>query len=226
MKRLFPLLQIFVIASLTLGLQCILAPNNLFQEEHTTKTLFLSALYCGNANTCLITLNSILENEDYIAEDLYCSEVSNQDCDVQVQKMEEKPVVDGTVWEIEPGELDILQRIVEAEAGGEDLEGKMLVANVVLNRVKEDDFPDTIEEVVYQNKNGSYQFSPAGSGRIDRVEVSQETVEAVENVLHGEDHSEGALFFVARKHAKKSSLKWFESKLQFLFRHGGHEFYK
>ena len=102
----------------------------------------------------------------------------------------------------------------------------MLVANVVLNRVKEEDFPDTIAEVVYQNRNGTYQFSPAGSGRIDRVKVSEETVEAVENVLRGEDSSEGALYFVARKHAKKSSIKWFEEELEFLFCHGGHEFYK
>ena len=65
-----------------------------------------------------------------------------------------------------------------------------------------------------------------GGGRIDRVEVSEETIEAVDHVLKGEDLSEGALFFVARKRAGKSGLKWFDEELQFLFRHGGHEFYK
>ena len=38
-----------------------------------------------------------------------------------------------------------LLRIVEAEATGEDLEGKMLIANVILNRVRDSRFPNTIE---------------------------------------------------------------------------------
>ena len=43
-----------------------------------------------------------------------------------------------------------LLRIVEAEAGGEDETGKLLVANVVLNRVESESFPDTITEVILQ----------------------------------------------------------------------------
>lgn len=192
--------------------------------ETTTRVLSKASLYCKDSNICLITLESVLqEGKDLVKEEPVPelnSYAESEDVPDPALQTEEP------VWEIEESELDILQRIVEAEAGGEDLEGKMLVANVVLNRVKEDAFPDTITEVVYQNRNGTYQFSPVKSGRIDRVEVSEETVEAVGNVLQGEDSSEGALYFVARKHADKSNLKWFENKLKFLFRHGGHEFYK
>ena len=122
--------------------------------------------------------------------------------------------------------LEVLQRIVEAEAGNEDEDGKLLVANVVLNRVDSDSFPDTVTEVVFQQSKGVTQFSPVASGRIHTVEVSEETVAAVERALAGEDISQGALYFAARKYASSKKMRWFDEKLTFLFRHGGHEFYK
>lgn len=135
---------------------------------------------------------------------------------------------------VEPGdyrfldeeELQVLLRIVEAEAGTEDVEGKLLVANVVLNRVDSDRFPGTVTEVVFQQSEGVTQFSPVASGRINTVEVSEETITAVERALAGENISEGALYFAARKYASSRKMKWFDEKLTFLFSHGGHEFYK
>lgn len=123
-------------------------------------------------------------------------------------------------------EIEVLERIVEAEAGGEDEEGKLLVANVVLNRVNSDDFPDTISEVVFQCSNGVTQFSPVRNGRYESVVVSEETQKAVGRALQGEDVSEGALYFAARKYANQKSMRWFDEKLSFLFKHGGHEFFK
>ncbi|MCM1193627.1 MAG: cell wall hydrolase [Butyrivibrio sp.] len=127
---------------------------------------------------------------------------------------------------LEEEELEVLQRIVEAEAGSEDEDGKLLVANVVLNRVDSDRFPETVTEVVFQQSKGVSQFSPAASGRIYSVKVSEETVAAVERALAGEDISQGALFFASRRYASSSKMRWFDEKLTFLFRHGGHEFYK
>jgi N-acetylmuramoyl-L-alanine amidase len=58
------------------------------------------------------------------------------------------------------------------------------------------------------------------------VKISQETGEAVERALEGEDISEGALYFVARKYADSEKIKWFDRNLTFLFEHGGHEFFR
>ncbi len=144
----------------------------------------------------------------------------------------EQRVVDFTVMEQEPlydfsdEELEVLLRIVEAEAGGEDEDGRLLVANVVLNRLNSDSFPDTVTEVVFQKEGDVAQFSPAYSGKYDRVEISDTTISAVGRALKGEDISQGALYFVARKRADKGSLRWFDEKLVFLFEHGGHEFFK
>ncbi len=123
-------------------------------------------------------------------------------------------------------EVAMLERIVEAEATGEDLVGRILVANVVLNRIADDEFPDTVEEVIFQRSGDEYQFSPISDKRYWSVEISDKTKEAVKKALEGEDYSEGALYFMARKRTKKSSARWFDDNLEWLFRHGGHEFYK
>jgi len=130
-----------------------------------------------------------------------------------------------TVINITEEDYDVLLRIVQAEAGGEDEKGKMLVANVILNRVNNEKFPDTVKEVVFQRENGTAQFSPVSDGRYETVTISEETVEAVNKVLEGEDNSKGALYFVSRKAADPEKMKWFDECLTFLFEHGGHEFF-
>lgn len=129
------------------------------------------------------------------------------------------------IYEVSEADYIALLKIVEAEASGEDLTGRILVANVVLNRVKSSKFPDTIEAVVYQGAGGKAQFSPVSTGKIERVRVSEETVEAVERALCGEDPSEGALYFVAPAHANPANLQWFRNSLTKLFDYHGHEFY-
>ncbi len=120
---------------------------------------------------------------------------------------------------------EVLCRIVQAEAGCEDMIGKILVANVVLNRVEDDRFPDTVSEVVFQYSGDTAQFSPIASGSYYTVQVTDETREAVDRALAGEDYSEGALYFAARKAAGSRKMRWFDEHLTRLFAHGGHEFF-
>ncbi|BCN32229.1 cell wall hydrolase [Anaeromicropila herbilytica] len=131
-----------------------------------------------------------------------------------------------SVIHLSASDKQVLQRIVEAEATGEDIKGKMLVANVILNRVANDRFPDTVQKVVFQRNGSTVQFSPIKDGRYWSVSVSKATVTAVNRVLSGEDESQGALFFSARSRADKSSMSWFDRNLRWLFKYGGHEFYK
>ena len=123
-------------------------------------------------------------------------------------------------------DLEVLMRIVEAEAGCEDEDGKLLVANVVLNRVNNEKFPDTVTEVVFQREKGVTQFSPVANGKIWKVKISEETASAVGRALEGEDISQGALYFAARKYADSDKMRWFDEHLTFLFQHGGHEFFR
>lgn len=139
---------------------------------------------------------------------------------VTVSMMERDYVIDITNEDYEN-----LLRIVEAEAGGEDRKGKILVANVILNRVMDEQFPDTITDVIFQQEEGVCQFSPIRDGRFYSVKVSDETVEAVNAALYGEDQSDGALYFMARAYADKEKAAWFDRNLTKLFTYGGHEFF-
>lgn len=126
---------------------------------------------------------------------------------------------------LDENDYDILCCIVEAEAGGEDYLGKKLVAEVVLNRVESAKFPNTVEEVVFQQEDGVYQFSPVADGRFYRVTVSEETKQAVDAALTGEDESRGALYFINRKYSSTKALWWFDNRCTPLFFYGGHEFF-
>lgn len=129
--------------------------------------------------------------------------------------------------EIELSEEDMksLLRIVEAEATSEDIVGKILIANVIFNRVRDSGFPSTVDAVVHEKIGGKSQFSPIDDGRFYSVTVSKSTKEAVERALKGEDYSKGALFFAARRLASSHAMSWFDSSLTKVLQHGCHEFY-
>lgn len=137
----------------------------------------------------------------------------------------------GTEALIENEELSVkdytaLLRIVEAEATSEDLKGKVLIANVVMNRVATKRFPNTIYEVVHQKIGGRAQFSPIDDGRYYSVPITSSTEDAVGQALEGTNYSEGALFFVAKSLASERAGSWFDNNLNFIKTHGVHSFYK
>lgn len=122
-------------------------------------------------------------------------------------------------------DYETLLAIVEAEAGGEDMKGRILVANVIFNRVSDERFPETVTDVVWEKVNGKAQFSPTIDGRIGTVTVSDTTREAVNRAIDGEDYSRGALFFLSKDHSEKNNVAWFEKDLKELFSYGVHDFY-
>ncbi|MEL1133859.1 cell wall hydrolase [Desulfitobacterium sp. THU1] len=87
-------------------------------------------------------------------------------------------------------ELDLLARVIHAEARGEDFEGQVAVGAVVLNRVEDHRFPDTIHDVVYQ--------PGAFTAVIDKqihLTPNQSAYRAAEAALMGEDPTQGAIYY-------------------------------
>ena len=77
--------------------------------------------------------------------------------------------------EITAEERELLARVVYAESNTEALEGQIAVAQVVLNRVRSESFPDTVSEVIYQER----QFSTASIlGSVVPNETNYEAVDA------------------------------------------------
>ena len=95
-----------------------------------------------------------------------------------------------------------LSRIIYAEAGGESLEGKIAVGNVVLNRVEDASFPDTVEDVIFDKRSG-IQFSPAYSGAIYNT-PTQECIIAAKLALEGVDIVGECLYFTSAWAASSS----------------------
>ena len=87
-------------------------------------------------------------------------------------------------------ELEYLAACVEAEAGTQGLLGKRIVVDVILNRVDDDRFPNTIIGVI----NSPGQFAVVHNGAINRVSISQETFTAIEMELEHRTDTE-VLYF-------------------------------
>ncbi len=120
------------------------------------------------------------------------------------------------------GENDLywLSRLIEAEAGGESMEGKISVGSVVMNRVESDKFPDTVEEVIF-DKKFNIQFSPAYNGAIYNT-PSEDSVIAAKLSLEGAKPVEDCLYFSA---ASLSKTCWAAKALGIYDTIGGQTFY-
>lgn len=79
-------------------------------------------------------------------------------------------------------DIDLLSRCAQAEAGYGNYQSQIYVVNVILNRVHSDQFPDTIEEVIYQHSGQYYQFTVAKNGAI-RTQAREDTVTNVKDAL-------------------------------------------
>lgn len=113
-----------------------------------------------------------------------------------------------------------LSRIIFAESGSEELEGQIAVGNVVLNRVRSPDFPDSIPEVIFDLDNG-VQFEPVANGSVFQ-EPSELSREAARRVLEGENTAGTSLYFFA---PALSEGTWFDESRSFQQAIGSHRFY-
>lgn len=101
-------------------------------------------------------------------------------------------------------DVDLLERLVEAEAGGESIEGRIAVANVIFNRIRSEKYPDDVRSVIYQ-KN---QFEVVSIGTIDTKIPSEGTKSAVQRAINGEKVvSDDTVIFWA-KYLDKSNPIW------------------
>lgn len=96
----------------------------------------------------------------------------------------------GTPVGYKNSDVELLARLVSAEAKGEPYRGQVAVAAVVLNRVKSSSFPNTIPDVIYEPR----AFSPVADGAINNHATSS-AIRAANEAINGTDPAYGALFF-------------------------------
>ena len=110
-----------------------------------------------------------------------------------------------------------LSRVIFRESGNQPMEGQMAVGNVVLNRVADPIFPDTVEGVLAQ-KN---QFSTYKSGVLAATEPSESSIIAAKLVMDGGEVEEtkGALYF------DSGATSWAARNKKLIATFGDHNFY-
>ena len=94
------------------------------------------------------------------------------------------------------GEIELLAQLIEAEAGNQDFHGKCLVADVGLNRVDSDRFPDSIEGVIFQTG----QFACIDDGGFEKAgwNISEESFQAAYQEYYAKQRIDNnILFFTA-----------------------------
>jgi len=110
-----------------------------------------------------------------------------------------------------------LSRIIFAESGNQSLEGKIAVGNVVLNRVGDSRFPNTVYDVIFQ-KN---QFTPVANKSINRT-PSEEAVAAAKLCLEGINTAGNSLYFV---NSSVSPNSWASRARPYVATIGAHTFF-
>lgn len=88
-------------------------------------------------------------------------------------------------------DLWLMARVIQGEAGGEPFLGKVAVGAVLMNRVQNASFPNTLAGVIFE----PYAFESVSNGLIWQFEPSDDSLQAAQCALSGWDPTYGSLFF-------------------------------
>lgn len=109
-------------------------------------------------------------------------------------------------YSLNQNEMDILAKVIYSEARGESYKGQVAVGAVVMNRIKSDQFPDNINDVVFQSgaftavDDGQYWLTPDSTAYM-----------AAQDAVRGWDPTYGSLYYF---NPKTATSKWIWTRPQ------------
>ena len=143
---------------------------------------------------------------------LGCSVLGDQEGQDLAIRQVESPV---TAPSYEENDLYWLSRAIYAESGNQPMKGRIAVGTVILNRVNDPTFPDTIEDVIFSPG----QFSPVANGTIYR-EPDKDSLVAAKLCLDGVREADDCLYFNVT-----TMYSWADRARTYYCTIGGHNFY-
>ena len=170
----------------------LITSQNVLAAPQTIKTYTVKRgdCLCSIAQKCGESLNNLRKTNNKYSDDIHPG---------QVLRISVSPTI--TVHQTTNGaisytasELDLLARLITAEAQGEPYNGQVAVGAVVVNRVKSNLFPNSIGAVINQTVSGCYQFTPVLNGNINRP-AKATAIKAAYAALSGIDPTNKSLFF-------------------------------
>ena len=133
----------------------------------------------------LVFINVLIPTKIVQADDTNLNLDNIRPISIKSVKQNKKEVIN-----ITNEDLLLLSKLVTGEARGESYEGQVAVAAVVINRVKDARFPNSIKDVIYQ-KNA---FSVVNDGSIN-MQPTESAYNAAIEALYGKDPTNKAVFF-------------------------------
>lgn len=149
-----------------------------------------------------VGINYLVDDNDFSFSDLNPF-VSSKDAQ---KRIEEK--AESKYEEIGASEENVhwLARLIHAEARGEKFEGQIAVGNVVLNRVLDNEFPETIYSVIYQQG----QFCVVDDGQIN-LEPNKTAYKAAKQAFK-KDITNNSLYFYNPLTSSASGIEWMSTR--------------
>ena len=103
-------------------------------------------------------------------------------------------------------DIQLMARAINGEARGEPYEGQVAVGAVILNRVKDSRFPNSISGVIYQ----SGAFTAVADGQINAAISEGSTVyKAAQDAMNGWDPTSGCVYYF---NPNTATNKWIWSR--------------
>lgn len=89
-------------------------------------------------------------------------------------------------------DIQLMARAINGEARGEPYEGQVAVGAVILNRVKDSRFPNSISGVIYQ----SGAFTAVADGQINvSIDKGSTVYKAAQDAMNGWDPTGGCIYY-------------------------------
>lgn len=142
---------------------------------------------CPHSNTDVINVYCIQNKEEFKEtneKDIENIEDEENDIENDIINLTIEDENSSINFNYSEEEINKICCVVEAETHGADMESKIHIVHVILNRVNSSNFPDNVIEVC----NQSNQFA-------SRSDIEQSTIDAVYTALSMADTTQGALFF-------------------------------
>ena len=202
MNKFKSLKSIFLTSVLTIGISVITSPNS-FASTLTTNTYIVKSGDCLSliAQKYGESLNNLREANNKWNDSIFPGQVLKIPGTTSSTAAQTKPMA----IEYTASDLNLLARLITAEADGETYNAQVAVGAVVVNRVKNSSFPNSISAVINQKTNGCYEFTPVLNGSINRPAQAND-VNAAYEALSGNDPTNKALFFYSGNTPKGLTL--------------------
>ena len=179
-----------------------LGANVIWHEETRAAEICLqgTSIFCYADDLSGSSVSSVLKNNSFyvplraVAEFFSCGVTWDQETYTVYVEATGVVVPSEVTSPYNAYDMKILASLVWLEAGAEPMNGKIGVASVIFNRVQSSLFPNTVHDVIYDNKYG-VQFPPAFSHDLLQMDSALDCILAVRLAEHGECPCANALYF-------------------------------